>query len=408
MKKLFVLLAFSVLALNCQNKQSKVEQEPPVPTTQPATSVPTPNLDPRTFSGNMQELQETLTRLLPLAVDVEQYNAPQNKKRIEKDVKRLLVLSKNVIHSPAATLKDPSIVFISRAFQDDIERIDESLALGKRDFARHSLMNLTAYCIDCHTRTATGPSFRSPALEQSLKKLKPLEKGEFLLATRQFDAALQEFSKVIDAKLKEGSDFADLEKAVRYSLAVTVKYLKDPARSLAVIEKIKKARKAPYYLKQNAAGWETAIRDWAKEPEPENNSVPAVLKRVREWISKGQQMQVGMVDRGGDIYFLRALSDLHLILVSQLTPDQLGEALFLTGLSYEATKDLGISNLHENYYESCIRRVPQSSWAKKCFKRYQESVYFGYTGSSGVRLPEDVAKKMDRLKSLAFQPGEDN
>lgn len=379
-KRLVALVCYSLL-LSCQNPQQKVEQEQPVP---------------KTFGGNMQELQETLTRLLPMAVDKDQYNDPKNQKQIEQDVNRLVALSKNIVHSPAVTLKDPSVTFISEAFSEDVERIHDSLKIGKREFARHNLMNLTAYCIECHTRTSTGPSFRSPALEQTLKKLKPLEKGEFLLATRQFDAALKEFSRFIDEKLKEKGDFFQLDKAVRYSLAVTVKYLKDPKKSLSIVEKIKKSSQVPYYLRQNSVGWETAIRDWRKEPIPEDNSPSAVLARARNWIEKG-----------GDIYHLRALSDLHLILVSSLSQQQLGEALFLTGLSYEATRDLGIWNLHENYYESCIRRVPHSDWAKKCFKRYQESVYFGYTGSSGTRLPEDVYKKVTQLKSLAFKPGED-
>ena len=395
MKKSFAFtFVLCSVVLSCQNSKPKPEQLAPVPA------------EPGTFSGSMQELQETLTRLLPLAVDQSQYNNPENQKTVEKDVKRLVALSQNVTHSQAVTLKDPSVTFISKAFAEDVERIDESLVLGKREFARHSIMNLTAYCIECHTRTSTGPSFRSPALEQSLKKLNSLEKGEFLLATRQFDAALKEFSNYIDSKIAEKNDFFGLDRAVQYSLAVTVKYLKDPKKSLAVVDRIKNVPSVPYYLRQNAIGWESAIKDWMKEKPSKDNSANGILKRTRNWISKGQQLQVGMVDRGGDIYFLRALSDLHLLLVSSLTPNQLGEALYLTGLSYEATRDLGVWSLHESYYESCIRRVPKTNWAKMCFKRYEESVYFGYTGSSGVRLPEDVAKKMERLRGLAFEPEE--
>lgn len=393
--KLFLLFVSSLILTNCQNQKAKPEQLAPVPAPE------------STFSGSMQELQQTLTEILPIVADPELYSKPENQKSISADVKKLMKLSENVKHSDAVTLKDPSVAFISKAFSEDLARIDESLSLGKKDYARYSLMNLTSYCIECHTRTSTGPSFRSPALEQSLKKLSPLERGEFLIATRQFEAALKEFSTVIDTKINSQGDFAGLDKAVQHSLAVTVKYLKDSKRALSIIEKLKKARGIPYYLKQNSLGWEAAIQDWMKEPPASDNTAEGILKRVRTWIGKGQQLQVGMVDRGGDIYFLRALSELHLLLVSKLSAEQRGEALFLTGLSFEATKDNEMINLHENYYESCIRKVPHSVWAKKCYKRYEESVYFGYTGSSGVQLPQDVAKKIRTLRSLAFQPEEE-
>lgn len=397
MRKAILILTLSSLFLSCQNspKQAEVGKEP----------AKGPVASPGSFNGSMQELQETLTRLLPKAVDVQQYNAPENQKSIESDVKRLFVLSKSVSHSPATAAKDPSVTFISKAFSEDLERIDESLALGKRDFARYGIINMTAYCIECHTRTSTGPSFRSPALEQTLKKLTGLERGEYLLATRQFDASLREFSHFIDERLAQKNDYFSLDKAVRYSLSVTVKYLKDPKRSLEVVEKIKSASGVPYYLKQNALGWETAIHEWMKEKPPRDRGQAAMLKRVREWIAKAQQLQVRMVDRGGDIFYLRALSDLHLILQMKLTPEQSGEALFLTGLSYEAVRDISTYTLHENYYESCIRKVPHSTWSQKCFKRYEESVYFGYTGSSGTRLPEDEAKHLQELRALALPTG---
>ena len=359
---------------------------------------------PSTFNGSMKELQSTLTSLLPKVVDLNQFNAPENEKSIRADVKRLILLSKNVEHSPSVALKDPSVTFISQDFSEDLVRIDESLALGKRDFARYNLMNLPAYCIECHTRSSTGPSFRSPALDNALKKMTGLERGEYLLATRQFDAALKEFFNVIDERLAQKTDFFTLDKAVRHALSITVKFLRDPKKSMAVIYKIKNSTATPYYLQQNAAGWELAIKDWTNEKKTADTSAPTVLKKCNDWVIKAQQLSVGLVDRGGDIYYLRALSELHLVLTTKLTPDQTGEALYLTGLSYEAVRDLSPSALHEQYYESCVKKVPHSIWAAKCFKHYEESIYFGYTGSSGLRLPEDEAKRLEALRGLAFQP----
>lgn len=360
------------------------------------------------FSGSMQELKQNLTDLLPLVVDPIQYNLPQNQKIIDEKVKRLATLSRSVTHSLDLMQKDPSIQFLSKAFSEDVDRINQSLNMGKRDFARYNLMNVTSYCIECHTRTSTGPSFQSPEFSQTLSKLSGLDRGEYLLAIRQFDRALKEFSSFIDESFKNQSHLSDLafnlDRAVRYSLSITVKYLKDPKKSMEIVQKIRSASGTPFYLQQNALGWEISIKKWMKEKRNKDTSVNGILKMCRQWIREGREGQGESGERGGDIYFLRALSDLHLILSAKLTPSQLGEALYLTGLGYEAIRDLSIWTLHENYYESCVRKVPHSEWSAKCYHRFEESVYFGFTGSSGVQIPVEAMKKLQELKSLALRP----
>lgn len=369
--------------------------------------IPEPNSS-NAYSGSMQDLKLALNELLPLVVDPGQYNLPQNQKVIDEKVKRLVTLSRSVTHSPDLLKKDPSIQFLSKAFSEDVDRINQSLKMEKREFARYNLMNLTSYCIECHTRTSTGPSFHSVEFSGTLSKLSGLDRGEYLLATRRFDSALKEFSSFIDESLKQQSHLSDLafnlDRAVRYSLSITVKYLKNPKKSMEIVQKLKNAPGAPFYLQQNVLGWEKAIKNWMKEKRNKDTSVNGILKMCRQWIREGREGQGDSGERGGDIYFLRALSDLHLILSAKLTPNQLGEALYLTGLGYEAVRDLSIWTLHENYYESCIRKVPHSEWSAKCYRRFEESVYFGYTGSSGVQIPAEAMKQLEELKALALRP----
>ncbi len=385
----------------CQSSSSKKTATTASSTTATTESANNANQD---FAIQMQELKKTLIEVLPLVVDSAQFNQEKNQQIIQDKVHKMRELSKSVKHIAVKDQKDPSVDFISQAFTEDLTRVEDSLSLGKKEFARYNMMNLTAYCIECHTRTSTGPSFSSNDFEQTLKRLSGLERGEFLLATRQFDAALKEFSQIIDERLDQKSDFFVLDKAVRQSLAITVKYLKDPKKSLQIIDKLKGSANTPYYLKQNALGWEIAIKDWMKEKPAKDNSVKAILKRCQQWEQSAQQDQLTNLDHTGQIYYLRALSDLHLILPMQLSGDELGQALYLTGVGYDSMRDFSMWNLHEDYYESCIRKVPHSTWSEKCYKRYEESVYFGFTGSSGIRIPDDVAKRLSELKTLALRP----
>lgn len=406
MRNYFLLTALGVatglMISSCQSTNSNVSSKSNTKNEADKTVVSTESA--QDFTAQMRELKQTLVDVLPMVVDPAQFSQEKNQKTIEEKVHRMRELSRNVKHSAVKGQKDPSVDFISQAFSEDLARVEESLSLGKKDFARYNMLNVTAYCIECHTRTSTGPSFSSNEFEQTVKRLSGIERGEFLLATRQFDSALKEFSNVIDEKLKEKNDFFILDKAVRQSLAITVKYLKDPKKSLDVIDKLKNSQATPFYLKQNALGWEHAIKEWMKEKPSKDNSAKAILKRCQQWEQLAQQDPMGNLEQTGQIYYLRALSDLHLILATNLSNDDLGQALYLTGVGYEAMRDFSMWNLHEDYYESCIRKVPHSTWSEKCYKRYEESVYFGFTGSSGIRIPEDVAKRLSDLKSLALRP----
>jgi hypothetical protein len=189
---------------------------------------------------------------------------------------------------------------------------------------------------------------------------------------------------------------------VRYALSISIKYQRDPKKSLEVAKLIEDSDRSPFYLRQSAKAWDQAIRAWMKEKPVKDSKVDDLLKNSEQLVKEGRNFQMGLADRGGDIFFLRALSNLHLVLAHDLNKDQLGEALYLTGSSYEAVRDLSIWSLHEDYYDSCIRQVPHTKWSEKCFSKLEESIYFGYTGSSGLRLPIDMQVKLEELKKLAL------
>lgn len=361
------------------------------------------NLDADTvpLQNSMHSFKESLTKLLPIVIDPKQFNAQENQAQIEAEVKRLRMTSTQVTHNPTVQMQDPSLGFISSAFSEDLKRAEEALDLGKREFARYTLMNMTAYCIECHTRTSSGPSFQSEQLEKSLGALKKVDRGEFLLSTRQFDKAFRVFKDVIEENLSQGTNLFDVDRAVRYAMAIAIKYERSPDKALQVIQLIESSDKTPFYLKQSTRSWSVSLQDWKKEKKKSAKSAAELLKRCRDFVAQGRIMQTGVSERSGDVLFLRALSDLHIVMAMNLTKEQLGEALYLTGVSYETVRDLAVWSLHESYYESCIRRVPHSKWSEKCYQRLEESVYFGYSGSGGLKLPIDVQVHLQDLQKLA-------
>lgn len=354
------------------------------------------------LQASMLDLKNSLETLLPSLIDQKSFEDAAQKDKVKTEINHLSEIASQVSHSPLKDKGDPSFAFLSEGFSAEIQRANEAFNLGKIEYARYSLMNVTSYCIECHTRTSSGPAFTNGDFDQKLGQLRPLERGEFLLATRRYDAALVEFMKVINSPSKN-FQFIEFDRALRYALATTVKYKNDPTATEKIIHELRKAPQIPYYLKQASLTWSQSVNEWKEEIKKRkaNPSLSQQLNGAEALIKKGRQAQVGGSDRGGDVDLLRGLAKLHHLLLSPLDKNQMGQALFLTGQAYEALWDLALWSIHENYFETCVRRVPHSSWAMKCFQSLQQSLVIGFTGSAGTQLPEDVQKRLAELETLA-------
>lgn len=396
MKRLIlILLCCSTLSLLNACKSSA-----PKPVPDPAATA----VAPVPITASMQNMKITMEQLLPFLVDRSAFEAPQNATRIQLEIDQLNHIAKNVSHAEFKTQTDPSFGFLSEGFHQDIERSREAFNQDKKDFARVSLLNLTSYCIECHTRTASGPAFQSPELSNTLLRLPPLERGEYLLSVRQFDAALTEFMKLLQSGLTDKFSFYEFDRALRDALAITVKFQRDPIKTEKIIDLVSKSASLPYFIRQASSAWWESLKAWKKERPIKNPSIAQRIQKAEELVRRGRAAQQGQSDRSGDIDLLRGLSELHQILWAQLNKEQLGRVLLLTGNAYELVRDMTPSSLHENYYESCVRRVPHSVWARNCYKAIEESLFMGYTGSSGTHIPKDVQARLNELEKLSEPP----
>lgn len=388
---IITLLCSFLIYVGCQSKSKE----------QPAASLamPTENMS---WHESMSQLKSSLTDLLPGIVDPVEFNKPKQLEITKVKVSEMAKIARVVKHNSFTQQADPSLKFIAKAFQEQIVKIDESLHLNRLDYARYSLLNLSSYCIQCHTRTAIGPQFNSQKLDLAVANLNELDKGEYYLAIREYEKAYNSFKTFLKQSTEKPTQFTLIDKALRYGLSVTVKSLRDPDKGLELVSIIEGASHTPFYLKQNAMGWKKALIEWKNEPKPRSTSVDAVLTRVRGLVRKGLAQHEVVADRIGDIYFLRALADLHLLILGDVKKEKLAESMYLIGLCYESLKDLSMWSLHEDYYESCINTLPKSSWSALCYKKLEESVYLGYTGSSGTHLPDEARELLERLKLKAL------
>ena len=193
----------------------------------------------------------------------------------------------------------------------------------------------------------------------------------------------------------------DWNRAVYYSLVISVRVKKDPDLALGIVQSVLDQKNAPYYMIQDAQNWKKSILDWKKEPQQTPNSEEGYRQEMLRLTSAAHDTQKYPMDRSADILYLRASAAAHDLLQKYPSGTKSSEAFLFAGISYEVLRPAKIDDLHEFYYQACIQNAPHTATAEICYHRFESSIYLGYTGSSGTSVPEPILQKLTQLKQLA-------
>ncbi|MEO5970193.1 MAG: hypothetical protein ABIQ95_09725 [Bdellovibrionia bacterium] len=356
----------------------------------------------------MQGLYKTMIEITTDTSSDRRFNAPENKNRIEKNAKILADQAHDLSKNGASSDPDPSIKIISGLFQNETKRAYSALKSGNRAYAKGILSQVSGFCIACHTRNNSGPSFSSLPLEPMANDLFPIEQGRFYAATRQYERALDLFQKVVSSPTAVIERPLEWEQAVRYGLAISVRVKKDPDQARALVERVIGSKKAPFFLKQDAAKWRESIIKWKEELPRKALTDEGLYSEARQLIAEASQIQKYPKDHAADILYLRATAVIHELL--QKSPDgrNAQDALLMAGMSYDVLRPFNLDDIHDIYYQACIKKSPHTSTSEICYRRYEQSTYEGFTGSGGAFLPEDVKQHLQQLENLAHPESSTN
>jgi len=357
------------------------------------------------WSQKMQSLYKTLSDLMTDVTSSKRFNDPANNYRIEDEAEKIATLAHDLSRSGmVAPDADPSVQIIAGVMAQETRRAATELKKGNRAYARTILRSVPGYCIACHTRNQFGPRFDKLPIEPMGEKLMTdVEKGEFFAATRQFDRAEDEFIKVVESSSAVNTQPLDWAEAVHQGLATAVRVDRDPELAMKFVSAVLNSKDAPFFVKQDAKSWKASIDDWQKELPRLVRTEDGLHAELLRLMDKARNLQKYPADRSGDIDYFRASSLAHDLL--QLDPNgkYADEAMLMAGLCYEVLSPIHIEDLHELYYEACVRRSPHTEVAEVCYRRFEQSTFFDYTGSAGMELPEDARAKLLELGGLAAQ-----
>ncbi len=344
------------------------------------------------FKKKMQGLYQSLTELLNDVYSEHQFYDKKNASRIEKEINAISSFAHQI--SPT-TQGDPSLPLFAGLLADQTKEAYRTFHAGQRDYARSILRAVPTYCLACHSRNATGPDFASLTLEPT-SILKPLEKAEFYAATRQFDRAISAFQN-----LNQITNPYDIEKSIQEALLIAVRFKRDPKLALSIIQNALSNPHAPEFMKSDLNHWKKSVEDWSAETPRTAATEEGLHAEALRLIAKAREEQTYSLDHAADITYLRASTLLYDLL--QLAPNGKfsADALLLEGMCYEVLNPRKMENLNNIYYEACIKQAPHSSTAQSCYRRYEQSIYFAFSGSSGTHLPEEMKEKLLKLWGLA-------
>ncbi|MBI1860256.1 MAG: hypothetical protein HYR96_04980 [Deltaproteobacteria bacterium] len=361
--------------------------------------------DLKKWNKRMQELSRVLSDLLP-----EITNEKSDPKKLKEGTAKLSELVHGLKLQPGKESllppdADPSLTMISDTFEREVERAQSAIREGYIQYGKGILRNATSYCIACHTRSNSGPDFPGITLTTRTEKMPALQKAEILAATRQFDGALEEFMKVVSddkaARLRQ----LEWRRAVQRGLLLATRVKQDPDKTLRIVNAIA-SQTGPLFLKEYTGSWRDAIVKWKAEPSSPKRTEESLFAEANRLYSEGIKAQRFALDHAGDIYFLRATAAAHDQLRVSPTGPKSAEAMLLIGQCYEVVNDPVLWPIHETYYENCIRQAPHTAVAAKCYGRFEESIYFGYSGSGGISIPDDIQAHLSTLRNLAHSDAE--
>jgi len=379
MKTYLIFYSLLVVISSCQK------------TTIKSNSPLTPSQELKT---SMSHLRYELDQTLPYLLNPKEFHNPKNNDLLKERLQAMSQISSQVSHEPAIKDQDPILSFLSIGFKDDIARSVDAFNLGHREYARINLLNVSAYCIECHTRTNSGNSLDMESVKSNWSKMRIIDQLDYLVATRQFENARQLAKSITSKGLSENVNVFDLDRAARLGLLVTVRFEQNPKHAIELVDGLLKSPRIPFYLRSAAESWKKQLIAWQSNLRGSGDPLAQARSLVKEMQSANGD------ERYFEINMLRVQALLNPMVSKTLNPEAQGELLYLLGVSYDVTKDLAMWSLHENYFEACVRKLPKTNWANRCYEALEKSIYFGYTGSRGTFIPEEVENKLKELKKM--------
>lgn len=351
------------------------------------------------FVARAEDLQEGMHSLLgpfrgiqPYLVDEQKFSDEENREKVESLINGLRKNFHALDTVPSRYHQypgfDTNLKLVIDLLNDSSRRFSE----GKTSYAWWRLRSLPGSCYACHATYNVKSSYSNQyAVDPSLD---PLDRGRFLLATRQFDEAKTAFLEVL-----QNPNYAfNFDEVLRSLLVITTRNKQTPAEGVALFEKILATTQLPEEDAQDVATWIKGLKEWSRESQ----------KQITDRLSRGEKLitsgaSTGLDFRQNDVDLLRGTAMVQQELDQGAVPlAKRGRALYLLGFAYLQIPLFFAESWAEMFLEQCINEFPGSKDAKQSFNLYKDHILDDYTGTAGTDVPDDVKLFLEELRKKAY------
>ena len=344
----------------------------------------------------MHKVFDSLLVVLPLSLDDERFASPAERTKIQAALDAMASEARDV--DAHTGRRDAGFGAIAQSLGRDIDDARRHYARGHYPEAQFAISQLTSNCVACHSRL---PKARDFPLAQKLtdspevKSLEPVEQVRLLVATRQFDAALDLCEKRFADPALRPVDL-DLDGTLLTYLLISVRVERNLPRARGALAKLAARKDVPLYLSLDLNAWLAQLDELAKSPKAE-----PTLAHARTSIEAGRKLSQFPADRVALVYDLSASSELmRLVAAPGLAKPEAAEAYFLLGATAARIERAAWVTEIEQDLETSIRTDPTGPYAKTAYALLEEYTFEAYGGSEGVNVPQDVEDRLRELKTL--------
>lgn len=378
MRNIFIIISLSLSLFACENANK------------------TKSSQPASWSTQMQSLSASVQNLIPFVFSFNNFKPEDHKDEL---IEYITVFNEKATYLPShvgeeVMGKDPIVRFSVNNLRSSTAQALSAVKSGHYSYARGVLKESLSTCFNCHTAQQIGPENLGAKNWMTTTPSNTAEKADYYIATRQYDNALKLLEQTLTKKSQFYESPYELSSALKRYLAIQVRVKKDSKKTLEVLNNFLKGSDIPFYLRNEANAWITALKQWNKKDVVSYN----VAKRLVKNAEAKTQLDSG---QGGLVEYLRASTIFHELLKSSLQPKRKADIYYELAKIYENLSDLGVWDLSEAYYIGCIETLPGSNLAKKCYSDLERSIVIGFSGSAGIMVPVQEREKLNKMKKLS-------
>lgn len=355
------------------------------------------NLQKHQIPPAMYEFMGQMFRLQPLMFSQREFLDPKNEKTIQDSLNQLKRVSQRLPHSKR--LDSATFQISLQTMQRHLSDLDSAFSSGRKEYARRMLTASLDGCSSCHTQVPGGEN-RGWAFKTNELSGTAFDKAEFLFAVRHYKEALGFYKEYIQTFDKNSDDYMPLETAIKRSLVIYVRIMRDLPGAAKTVSEDLKIKSIPGYLRADMQGWIRGLDKMRKTevPNPEKSDLPTIEAYARKLIQPLLQKNGIRFNPEAFVELLQASGIIYDFI--NTSKKSSAELLYYLALADSTISKGYFFSMADQYLKECIVKFANDPFAQKCYGELESRTLEDYTGSAGVDFPSDVKEELERLKKI--------